>query len=219
MPATRPELSADEIKCRAKTTVEEFNGIIAYNEAFYLISISMAAESSILAYERFLLHLWQSPDLEAFAHFLDFLTQTAATSRYFWPAKSSQNKAQNVTDARAKKLQTAFGLGQKSPLRDRTLRNVIEHYDEYLDRFLLRGLVGPILPSPIITSENLQESEIGYAFQFVNPVYEYAVLLGVRGGYDKIIPELKRVLTNARKMLDDGGRLPSIPTTAAPSSI
>lgn len=69
----------------------------------------------------------------------NFVIQSAALSRYFWPVRS-------VHEWRGAQLRRVFGIGEASPLKSRDLRNAIEHFDEQLDKHLENGIVGHILP-------------------------------------------------------------------------
>lgn len=68
------------------------------------------------------------------------IVQGAALSRYFWPSRNSY-------EARSKFLRDALGVQDSSPLKDRELRNRMEHFDEKLADYLSGELVGNIFPS------------------------------------------------------------------------
>lgn len=70
----------------------------------------------------------------------NLILQAAALSRYFWPVRAGH-------EARAAHLRAALGVGEDSPLRNRDLRNEIEHFDEKLDAYLADGITGHILPA------------------------------------------------------------------------
>ncbi len=40
----------------------------------------------------------------------------------------------------------AFGIDDSSPLKDRKLRNMVEHFDEYLDDYLRKTVAGQYVP-------------------------------------------------------------------------
>jgi hypothetical protein len=65
--------------------------------------------------------------------------QAAAISRYFWPADSKYR-------GRGDFLRKAFGILDDSPLRSRTLRNRMEHFDEYLDDYFKTVFAGQFIP-------------------------------------------------------------------------
>jgi hypothetical protein len=67
--------------------------------------------------------------------------QAAALSRYFWPARK-----ETIHAARGQHLRGGLRVHEDSPIRNRDLRNQIEHFDEELDRLLGRGIVGNVFP-------------------------------------------------------------------------
>jgi hypothetical protein len=67
------------------------------------------------------------------------IVQGAAVSRYFWPVREKYA-------ARGEELRRFYGITDSSPLRSRDLRNAIEHFDERLDDYLSRVIVGHIYP-------------------------------------------------------------------------
>lgn len=69
----------------------------------------------------------------------NIILQAAALSRYFWPVRQGH-------EARAKQLRAAFDVADENPLKDRDLRNEIEHFDERLDSYLQTGIAGYIFP-------------------------------------------------------------------------
>lgn len=69
----------------------------------------------------------------------NIVVQGAAISRYFWPVRDAHT-------ARGLELRKMYNIREDSPLRSRDLRNTIEHFDERLDNYLARGIVGKIIP-------------------------------------------------------------------------
>jgi hypothetical protein len=69
----------------------------------------------------------------------NIIAQGAAVSRYFWPADKDH-------EARGRELRQQFKVTEDSPLKSRDLRNMIEHFDEKLDHYLAKGIVGQIIP-------------------------------------------------------------------------
>lgn len=70
----------------------------------------------------------------------NIIVQGAADSRYFWPSNDAH-------EARGRELREMFRVTEDSPLRSRSLRNMIEHFDEKLDHYLAKGIVGHVIPS------------------------------------------------------------------------
>ncbi|WP_434181754.1 hypothetical protein [Vibrio hyugaensis] len=70
--------------------------------------------------------------------------QAAGISRYLWPSKNGDN---NVHQKRGKKLREILSVTDDSPLKNRKLRNQMEHFDERLDVYLAQGVYGEFIPS------------------------------------------------------------------------
>lgn len=69
--------------------------------------------------------------------------QSAAVARYFWPIRDGHQ----IHVSRAETLRKEFDIKDDNPLRAcKPLRDAIEHFDERLDKYLARGLVGHIFP-------------------------------------------------------------------------
>ncbi|MFL7963229.1 hypothetical protein ACEI36_13440 [Pseudomonas kielensis] len=65
--------------------------------------------------------------------------QAGVISKYFWPIRSSHHW-------RGHALREAFGISDDHPLKSRSLRDAIEHFDERLDRYLEHEVIGVVLP-------------------------------------------------------------------------
>ncbi len=115
-------------------------------EAFYLISLEFCTNSALESAER-LIDLVEKrssggqefPPQIALNEVQNIINQGAAISRYFWP---SENKYR----ARGEALRKAFDIDDSNPLKDRKMRNMVEHFDEYLDDYLRRNFAGHYIP-------------------------------------------------------------------------
>jgi hypothetical protein len=72
----------------------------------------------------------------------NLIVHAGALSRYFWATQPSHRW-------RGAELRDAFQIADDNPLRNRDLRNAIEHFDERLDDYLGDGIFGNILPEYI----------------------------------------------------------------------
>jgi hypothetical protein len=115
-------------------------------EVFYLTSLHFNTDAAVRSAEK--LSNWvvrfgegdhdfqyQLPLNEA----QNILNQGAAISRYFWPTGKKYQE-------RGEKLREAFSIDDTSPLKDRKLRNMVEHFDEYLDDYLRQNFAGQYVP-------------------------------------------------------------------------
>lgn len=189
---------------RESVIVEQFDGIYPVYEAFYIHSIIYAADRSESAFQRF-----ESATADAkqaalkVATIQEALTHAGALSRFFWPVK----KESTLAVARGKRLREAFNLNNDSPLKWRRLRNAFEHFDEDLDRFLLRNPVDYFFPEPLVDEHTLADEVIGNVFRLVDPVSGICVLLGQKFEFRPIRAEVVRVLSRALEMDRQGSRL------------
>lgn len=81
---------------------------------------------------------------EVFRQTHSFLTHASNISRLFWPPKAKPQKGEEkssadrraaFTEMRGTTLRKLFDLEDRNPLKNRTLRDHLEHYDERLDQW------------------------------------------------------------------------------------
>jgi hypothetical protein len=73
----------------------------------------------------------------------NLVVQGAAVARYFWPIREGQE----IHASRAQALRNRFSIREDNPLRVcKPLRDAMEHFDERLDKYLAKGVVGHIFP-------------------------------------------------------------------------
>ena len=127
-------LPKDETERRTKI-IEKYGGISPVTEAFYIHSISYSAERSLSAYDKFnslILSNENSSYSVPFMH--EALGHAAGLSRFFWPSRNKK-----LHKNRGQKLRKSFSIDEHSPLKDRKIRDALEHFDERLDYFLLEN--------------------------------------------------------------------------------
>jgi hypothetical protein len=94
---------------------------------------------------------------EVFRNLHSFLTHSSNVSRIFWPDVPRRQKGEARQDYRARvaamdrtkrgyQLRSLFKIANDSVLRRRTLRNLLEHFDERLDEW--RQVPGPAKLDP-----------------------------------------------------------------------
>jgi hypothetical protein len=71
-----------------------------------------------------------------------FIIHAGALLRYFWPTQSNRRW-------RGIQLRNAFRISDRNCLRNRDLRNAIEHFDERLDDYVGNIIPGCVLPEYI----------------------------------------------------------------------
>jgi len=122
------------------------NPIWAPFEAFYITSMLALTESALSSagwMKDILLQIKDGPSLvniqSALNHLQNILLQSGALSRYFWPSRSAHN-------SRGIQLRKALQVSDDSPLKSRTVRDHIEHFDEKLDTYLQTMSAGYVVP-------------------------------------------------------------------------
>ena len=113
---------------------------------FYLVSMRFMTESAMRSAEAVASEIertksdFSQADQEAtLNHLQNIVGMGAALSRYFWPVRAGHEKRGEI-------LRERFKVTDSSPLKSRDLRNEIEHFDEKLDVYLSKGIVGVIIP-------------------------------------------------------------------------
>jgi hypothetical protein len=195
-------IDANELKRRTKLVVDEYEGIVPHCETFYIHSIIYSADRADKAFKRFKRARRNNASaivITSAVH--EALGHAAALSRFFWPSLNNE-----LAKARATKLRRAFTLDETSPLKNRRLRNSLEHFDERLDHFLLLNDAGYFFPAPIIDDYALADGSAGRIFKLVDPANGYFVVLNEKYCFEPLASEVRRVLVSAQRM-SDGGRL------------
>jgi hypothetical protein len=123
-------------------------------------------------------------------------------SRFFWPVNEDK-----LAQARGQNLRKVFSLNEGDPLFSaRHIRNVVEHFDERLDRFCSRDPVGQIFDL-IVTSNDIADAEVTHVLRLVDPQSETFVLFGKKYSYAGLEDCVARISDLAMRLDDSGGRL------------
>lgn len=129
-------------------------GIQQYHEAFYLEAMLYCTTAALRAADdvRVALELgknhephsseWRECAQTIIDGVQSLVLQAAALSRYFWPARPREPYR-----SRAVHLREGLRITDDSPLRNRDIRNHLEHFDERLDVFCREALAGVVLPT------------------------------------------------------------------------
>jgi hypothetical protein len=128
--------------------------------------------------------------------------QAAALSRYCWPVRGKEPHA-----ARATRLRGGLGVSDASALKNRDLRNHLEHFDERLDEFCQGLRAGVILPTYV---GPLRDEE-GLPILLFRAYYTDVAVFEVFGNRYSIQPLLDEIHVLHGKLgacVRSGGRLP-----------
>lgn len=190
------DLDNEELERRANLVANEWGGIVPYFREIYGRSMYHSASRAIHAFQRFDAALTAQDDSEAVSSVHEALGHCGNLSRYFWPSKQNSKRISPflaLAEARAAKLREAFGITDESPLKDRGLRDSLEHFDERLDRYFLGLDSGMIFPDPMIGPYRMAKIQYGHIFKLVDPEKELFVVLGVEFRYGALRPEVQRI--------------------------
>lgn len=173
---------------REAQLIEICGGIQPMHHIFYTRAIGFAASKAVLAFDAYreLLRQGKSAELIIF-ELQEALSHCAAISRFLWPVGKSKLAA-----ARGQTLRKSLRVSEESPLKSRTLRNAIEHFDERMDEYLLNDPVG-IIFDLLIESSDLADDELGHVFRLVDPEKNILVLFGEKYEFSLIEDEVRRI--------------------------
>ncbi|TBR07865.1 MAG: hypothetical protein EPO47_10155 [Rugosibacter sp.] len=134
----------------------------------------------------------------------NLIARAAALSRYLWPARDGKNQEHK---RRAEQLCQAFSVTDESPLKDRELRNCMEHFDERLDHYLSKLIIGHIIPSYVgHVPEQFEVPQHVFRAYFVD-IGTFAIL-GTRYKILPIVDEISRLHSILLRCNTEGCRLP-----------
>jgi hypothetical protein len=117
----------------------------------------------------------------------NIIQQGAALSRYFWPSGKSDRRMK-----RAKLLKEKLLVAEQSALKSRTLRNIIEHFDENLDDYLTEGIIGQIIPQFVGDLSGDRELPI-HVFRGFDPATTTFEILGQKFDVQPIVTEIMQI--------------------------
>lgn len=198
--------------------VEELpDGIWPPHEAFYIEGMLFctaaalrAAEDVHAALERGAQHSPSSPEWQESARLIldgvqTLALQAAALSRYLWPAREKEPHL-----SRAERLRVGLGVLNDSAIRNRALRNALEHFDERLDEFGRSLMAGVILPTYVgpLGPEPEGPAHLFRAYYTDCGVFE---VLGERFQMIPILDEMRKMHERLLMAADRGRRIPNKP--------
>jgi hypothetical protein len=179
-------------------------------EVFYITSMlfnTKSAVDSLIHLSGILEQLATAPhqpradldDNEILNHLQNVILQAGAISKYCFPPGKGR-------EARADTIKLACGVTDASPLKNRELRNSLEHFDERLDEYLADGITGYIFPQYV--GPELHPGGVpGHIFRAYYVDIDMFELLGVRYMFGPIANEVMRVNRELRRCSAEGERL------------
>jgi len=138
-------------------------------------------------------------DNDVLDHLQNVILQAGSLSKYCFPPRKGH-------EDRADTIKVALGVTDASPLKNRDLRNALEHFDERLDKYLANGAVGYFFPQ-YVGPEPKTGGVPSHIFRAYYIDIDTFVLLGVRYHFGLIATEIMRVHKELQRCFDEGGRL------------
>jgi len=126
--------------------------------------------------------------------------QAAALSRFFWPSRAVHHWRGDI-------LRAAFSVEETSALKDRELRNAMEHFDERLDKYFEEPMVGIVLPHYVGPTPTYDVP--GHIFRAFFTDRGVFLLLGVEHELQQLVEEVRRIHNLLVAVDGEGGRLPA----------
>lgn len=97
----------------------------------------------------------------------NIILQAASLSRFFWPVSNKK-----MYKRRGQILRDTYGITESNPLRNRDVRNFIEHFDEKLDEYLSKFITGTVYPSYVGPRINEEAKHIFRAYFLDEAVFK-----------------------------------------------
>ncbi|RFP68452.1 MULTISPECIES: hypothetical protein [unclassified Wenzhouxiangella] len=187
-------ITDEELEMRAEITVQQSGGLQAMHLAFYQVSIKYNYDRAQAAFQRYDQLVSDSDDAEELISAAqEAVSHIAALSRFFFPSRSGlKNYRKSLRFARADVLKRHFEIKKDSPLADRRMRNIREHFDERLDEYLLSNDGGMFFPSPMLDSHTIADDPLGKVFKLIDTDANCLVLLNEKFFIDPLRDELNR---------------------------
>lgn len=148
-------------------------------------------------------HEWQESARVILDGVQTLALQAAGLSRYLWPARTREPHL-----SRAARLRRGLGVADDSCLRNRELRNSLEHFDERLDEFCQTLVAGVILPTYVgpLGTESKIPSHLFRAYYTDVGVFE---VLGKRFEMTPILREVEQLHDRLLEYAQHGSRIPA----------
>lgn len=131
--------------------------------------------------------------------FQNIILNAGGISRFFWPPKNTGHYK-----IRAEKLCEVYNMNDSNLLKDRKMRNFIEHFDENLDDFLKEFVSGIVMPKYVGPITYVDDSRIFFRAYFYDK--QIFKMFNVEYEIKPIIAEIKRIHEILLLQLENGGR-------------
>ena len=183
---------SEETASRIETFVE-LGGIPPAQKVFHHMSIRYSVSRAYEAFQRYDVARETDDPENIVSCVHEALGHSASISRFFWPSGLGKSKYRELHLARAASLREMYSLDDSSPLKNRELRDTLEHYDERLDRFLLNEKAGTYMPMATVGRYESQNNPPLFVFKMVDPEKQLFIIFNQAYGFSGIRAEVKRM--------------------------
>jgi hypothetical protein len=175
-----------------------------FNEVFYIKSL-LNKTRAIMQDVESLNDIWKNEnhDCKNDDVILDILQNiilnAGGVSRFFWSPKNN-----GYYKIRSEKLRKVYNMNDSSVLKNREMRNSIEHFDEKLDDFLNKFSSGIIMPKYVGPRTFVNDNRTFFrAYFYDEQVFK---MLDVEYKIKPIITEIRRLYEILILQLENGSR-------------
>ncbi len=174
-------------------------------EMIYLRELLVQCENAVAAVKRMNELLRQTETFEFFREAADFLQHTSAASRLLWPPGGSNADRKARADTRGTHLRAVLGVDGEHVLKNRRLRDHLEHYDERIDDWAVtspnRNIVDNMIgPRTAIGGDAIKDSDI---MRLYDPATKCFVFRGESFDIQALVDGVQDIATRARKRYED----------------
>jgi len=178
-------------------------GVLPMHRIFYYYSILYTAECSIRAFRfyEYLLTQKNVDEIQLVGAIQEAIGHAGALAFYFWNKGSSRQpkEIKEYIKQRSEFLKNEFELNDTSALKNRSLRNMFEHFDEKIDIGLLNTMAGTFYPMPVIQSHSIiEEEQVGKYFKLLDIEEKCLVLLNEKFFFGDIQKEVEKIYKLAK---------------------
>lgn len=193
----------DKTIAHAKYMYENKIGIQPIHQIFYYYSILYTAECSVRAFGfyKYLLTQKDIDEIQLVGAVQEAIGHAGALAFYFWNKGSSRQpkEIKEYIKQRSAYLKNEFELDDTSALKNRSLRNTFEHFDEKIDIGLLNTIAGTFYPMPVIQSHSIiEEEQVGKYFKLLDIEENCLVLLNEKFFFEDIQREVEKIYKIAK---------------------
>jgi hypothetical protein len=174
-----------------------------FNEVFYIESL-LNKTRAILHDVESLNDIWKNGNHDCknddviLDLFQNIILNAGGISRFFWPSNRT-----GYYKIRAEKLREVYHVSDSRVLRNRDMRNYIEHFDEKLDDFLKEFTTGIVMPKYVGPIAYVDDARIFFrAYFYDKQVFK---MLNVEYEIKPIIDEINRIHEILLLQQENGG--------------